>query len=268
MINGLRSEFYKLFHARIFWMLLLICAGFSLFVTGLLFLEEKGMLIESITIEANEEVANNPLKGFYVLLESLVAPNPFFTYLFAALLGAFFLAGEYSNGTIKNVVSTGYKRHVFYITKTIVIWLGTIIIFTFMNVIFSVLTSLLFGVGTMPSSAEWVNALKIFGLTCMLIGGFSAISAFLSINATSTSIALFAGIGFYLIFVTGLDMLAYQYTFFEKMMPYSIFDYMARLPLDLGSTNNFISSLLGVTLGTIILFTSGGIALFQRKDIN
>lgn len=268
MMNGLRSEFYKLFHARIFWVLLLICMLFSLFVTGLLFLEEKGILMESITIEASEEVDGNPLEGFYVLIESVSAPNPFFIYLFAVLLGAFFLASEYSSGTIKNTVSTGHKRHVFYITKTIVIWMGTIIIFTFMTVIFSIFTSLLFGVGTMPSSTEWLSALKAFSLTCLLIGGFSAISTFLSMNATSASIALFAGIGFYLVFVTGIDMLAHQYTFFEQLMQYSIFEYMARLPLDLDSTNKFVQSLMGVALGTIILFTCGGMALFHQRDIN
>lgn len=268
MINGLRSEFYKLFRARIFWILLLICLVFSLFITGLLFLEEKGILLESITVEPGDNIETGPLQGYYVFINSLIAPDSFFIYLFAVLLSAFFLAGEFSNGTIKNIVSTGYKRYVFYMTKMITIWIGTMIVLTFMTIIFALFTSLLFGIGPIPSSTEWLDALKAFGLTCLFIGGFSAIVTFISINASGSATALFAGIGFYLIFATGIDMLASQYTLFEEITRYSVFSYMSNLPLDLDFANKFIQSAIGVSLGTIIAFTAGGIALFQRKDIN
>lgn len=264
MINGLYSELYKLLHARIFWVLLAMSAVLSIFITGLLFLEEKGLLMEQITVEVEEE---NRLEGFYMLIESVVEPDTFFVYLFAALLASFFISSEYTNGTIKNVVSTGYKRYTIYTAKFLVVWLGTIVVFVSMVVTFSIFATLFFELGDFPSKAEWLMAAKAFGYTCLLIGAFSAISTFISIHARSSAIALVATLGFYLIFSTGVGMLAQQYTFFADILHYSVFDYMHRLAIALQGDRTFIWALIRTTLITTCLFYVGGIALFKRKDI-
>lgn len=264
MMNGLYSELYKLLHARVFWVLLIISAVFSVFITGLIFLEEKGLLMEQITVEVEED---NRLEGFYMLIESVVEPDTFFVYLFAALLASFFISGEYTNGTIKNVVSTGYKRHTIYTTKFLVVWFGTIVVFISMVVTFSIFASMFFELGAFPSKTEWLTAAKAFGYTCMLIGAFSAISTFLAMCARSSAIALFTTVGFFLVFSTGIDMLAQQYTLFADLLRYSVFDYMRHLPIALEGDRTFIWALLRTTGVTIVLFYVGGIVLFKRKDI-
>ncbi len=264
MMNGLISELYKLLHARIFWVLLVIAAVLSVFITGLIFLEEKGLLMEQITVEVEED---NRLEGFYMLIESVVAPDTFFVYLFAALLASFFISNEYANGTIKNIVSIGYKRYTIYTTKFLVVWFATIVVFISMVVTFSIFATLFFELGDFPSKTEWLTAGKAFGYTCLLIGSFSAISTFISIHVRSSAMALVVTLGFYLVFSTGMGMLGQQYTLFADLLRYSVFDYMHNLSIALQGSQTFVWALIRTTVITIGLFYIGGIILFERKDI-
>lgn len=265
MINGLRSEFYKLFRSRIFWVLLAMSGCFSLIITGLLFLEEKGLLIDQITVEVEGETTD--LLGFNVLIESLKYPDGFFTYLFAAVLSSFFISSEFTNGTIKNSVAIGQERSTIYLTKSITVWCGTILVYVAMVGVFTVFSAIFFGIGSVPSLAEWMEALQAFGLTCLFLGAFCAITVCFATIVRSSSVALFTTVGFYLVFATGLDMLAQQYTFFEKIKNYSVFDYITLMSFDSSYDGAFINDLIRVVFLTILLFFSCGIILFKRKDI-
>lgn len=264
MINGLTSELYKLLHSRIFWVSIIISMVFSIIITGLIYLEEKGLLMEQITVEVEEE---NRLEGFYMLIESVVAPNTFSIYVYAALLASFFISSEYANGTIKNIVTTGYKRYTIYTAKFLVVWFATIVVSISMVVTFSIFATLFFELGDFPSKTEWLTAGKAFGYTCLLIGAFSAISTFISIHVRSSAIALVVTLGFYLVFSTGMGMLAQQYTLFADLLRYSVFDYMSNLSIALQGSQTFIWALIRTTVITIGLFYIGGIILFERKDI-
>lgn|SRR5699024_6715565 len=264
MMNGLRAEGYKLFHARIFWALIIIASFLSLAMTSLIYLDEKGILIEQITVETGMEES---LTGFTMLIESLVEPDAFFIFLFAALLSSFFVAGEYTNGTIKNIVSTGSKRLIIHVNKFIVIWGATILVLLTMVLTFTLFSSIYFGFGTFPTAAEWTVAGKSFGLTCLIIGAYSGIATCLAMIARNAAVAIFALLGFYLVFSTGIDMLAYRYTIFEDLLRYSVFDYMRNLSLLDEGIDNFVSRLVSTAIVTIVLFVGAGVLLFQRKDI-
>lgn len=129
MVNGLRSESYKLLRTRIFGVLLLFTGIFSFLSTSLIFLEEHGFLTEQSSVSV--EVTDTAIEGFPVLMISVLESDAFFIYIFAALLSAFFIAGEYTNGTIKNIVSTGSKRSIIHLSKLSMIWLGTVLVFLF-----------------------------------------------------------------------------------------------------------------------------------------
>lgn len=264
MINGLRAEGYKLFHARIFWTLILIASFLSLAMTSLIYLDEKGILMEQITVETGMEES---LSGFTMLIETLNEPDAFFIFLFAALLSSFFVAGEYTNGTIKNIASTGSKRMVIHLNKTIIIWVATVLVLVAMTLTFTLFSSMYFGFGTFPTNTEWVVAGKSFGLTCLMIGGYSGIATCISMVARNAAIAIFALLGFYLVFSTGIDMLSYRYTIFEDLLRYSVFDYMSNLSLLNDGVDNFVSRLVSTAVATMIIFVGAGILLFQRKDI-
>lgn len=264
MMNGLRAECYKLFHARIFWALILIAGFLSLAMTSLVYLDEKGVLIEQITVETGIEES---LTGFTMLIESLVEPDAFFIFLFTALLSSFFIAGEYTNGTIKNIVSTGSKRMAIHVSKFIVIWVATILVLLTMVLTFTLFSGMYFGFGSFPTAEEWAVASKSFGLTCLIIGAYSGIATCISMVARSAAVAIFALLGFYLVFSTGIDMMAYRYTIFEDLLAYSVFDYMSNISLMDKGTTDFVGRLVSTAIATIVLFVGAGILLFQRREI-
>lgn len=263
MMNGLRSELYKLFHARIFWVLLLITAVMSFVMTGLIFLDEKGLLMEQVTVETGEET----LEGFPMFIESVLAPDTFFIYAFGALLSSFFIASEYTNGTIKNIVSTGAKRITYYINKFLSVWLGTMFVYACTVLTFTLFTSMFFGIGTLPTAEEWTSAFKALVMTIVLMGGFCAITTLFAILVRSSSVAIFVLFGMFLVCVVGLDMLASKYMLFEEIRGYSVFHYMGLIPMENHTNPSFIWEVIQVTIGTCIVFFSIGMVLFQRKDI-
>lgn len=131
----------------------------------------------------------------------------------------------------------------------------------------AVFTTIFFGVGPLPESKEWIEALQAFGVTCLLIGSFSAMITFFSTLVRGSAVALFTTVGFYLVFSTGLDILAEQYTVFESIRDYSVFEYMTRMSFETAQGGTFVMSLMRVAIVTLVLFTGIGMVLFQRKDI-
>src|SRR5699024_12519273 len=166
------------------------------------------------------------------LIESLTQPDTFFTYLSAGVLSSFFIASDYTNGTIKNVVSIGHKRSSIYGAKLLTTWLGTVYLYVFMVVTFALFTALFFGLGPLPDWVEWMDALIAFGLSCLLIGVFCAMTTFFAMIMRSAAVALFATIGFFFVCSTALDMLASQYTFFADILKYFVFEYMSLVSSD------------------------------------
>src|SRR5699024_5213708 len=132
--------------------------------------------------------------------------------------------------------------------------------------VFTVFSAIFFGIGSVPGLAEWMEALQAFGLTCLFLGAFCAITVCFATIVRSSSVALFTTVGFYLVFATSLDMLAQQYTFFEKIKNYSVFDYITLMSFDSSYDGAFINDLIRVVFLTILLFFSCGIILFKRKD--
>lgn len=261
MMNMLSAEFYKLFRTRIFWVLISVTAGLSVITFGLLLLEEKGLLTGQVTVEAE-----GSLMGFDVLTESILEPETFFTYLFAAILASFFIAGEYANGTVKNIVSVGTGRASIYMAKFIATSVGTIIIFTWMVVVFSLIASVYAGLGPVPTGEVWIEVLQMYSLTILAICAFCAISTCISVVSKSSSIAIISLLGFFLVFASGLEMLGYQYTLFEKIQKGTMFYYMNSIPF-VPMDAHFIWKFI-VTGGlTVALFLAGGIAWFKRQDI-
>ena len=123
MLNYMRSEFYRIFHSRTFYMTIAVFMGLPIAVNGLLlvFVHNDAGFPYAITSFSYSNFVANPMWMAY-----------------SALLVSFILYdGTRKNGTLKNVVALGVERHKIFIGQCIVataicglILLGTLITYT------------------------------------------------------------------------------------------------------------------------------------------
>lgn len=123
MLNYMRSEFYRIFHSRAFYVMLAVFMGLPIAVNGLLlfFVHNDASFPYAITSFSYSNFVANPMWMAY-----------------SALLVSFILYdGTRKNGTLKNVVALGVGRHKVFIGQCIVtvvicsfILLGTLIAYT------------------------------------------------------------------------------------------------------------------------------------------
>jgi ABC-2 type transport system permease protein len=121
MGNLLRSDFYRLFKSKSFY----ICTAIALLlISGNAFLMEWSYRMMAET--QNVSVALTPLftDGITYGLKMFSGGD---VHLFMAIFIAIFITGEYTHGTMKNVVSKGFPKHQIYLSKIITMTAATFI---------------------------------------------------------------------------------------------------------------------------------------------
>lgn len=270
MSNLLRVEFYKFIRNKTFWILVMIISVLSFLLVLFPYLDDKGLFdqVESLTVEMNDQVTEQTeLSGMKIFFEAIYSPDLFLTVLLISVLGAYFIASENSNGTIKNLVSIGYDRKKVYIIKGVIFSIGSILLIFLVSFIMGIFGALFLGIGEWPSSDLMIQTGKLIVLSSLYIVSFVAIVMFFSMNSRGSGLAVLLSFGFYLLTDTGLRMLSLKYKFGETLSEYSVYhQYLALFESNLGFSN--IIELVTIPLLTAIIFTGLGLIVFQKKDIS
>lgn len=270
MNNLLRVEFYKLIRNKMLWILVIVLSSLSLLLVLLPYLDEKGVLdkVDQITVEVLDEATEDmSLSGVKIALESLHSPDLFLAVLIISILGAFFISSEYSNGTIKNLVASGYHRWHIYLAKFTVFSIGSVLLVFFTLFIIGVFGTLFFGFGEWPASDMFIKVGKVLFISSLLLVGFSSIVMLFAMTAKSSGISVLLSVGFYFLAGAGLRMLGFKYTLGETLNMYSVYYRYSMLQENsLDVTNMVELSLIAVI--TSVVFTIAGMLIFQRKDIS
>jgi ABC-2 type transport system permease protein len=184
MKNLLKSNFYKLFRSKAFY----ICT----FVDSLL------MLIPILILKLTDKLAQNELdssgeitaytrfpfmgrNGMTLGLKNVVSSD---VLLFLAILVAIFITSEFSHGTMKNIVSKGFEKFKIYISFLITMASAALIM-----VLFSFLVSTI--VGTIVTGSLGINGeiilrgLRLLAIVMLLY--IAMISIFVMIAMTIRS---------------------------------------------------------------------------------
>lgn len=265
MRNLIRSEMYKMFRSPVFLSLIGLMACLIIFVISLDLLNEYGLLdkIDNITVEVESD---NPLSGSSLLYNMIEMPTVIFIYLYISVLGAFYISHEYTLGMMKHIVSTGHNRLKVYLAKFITFALSSILLFGVLIFLSFTLGSLAFGIGEWPIDWSFIYLSKQLLLIVLSIISMTAIVMVFSIATTNGGIALITSFIFYVIFHSGLNLLAKENTFAQKIQDYSIFVRLTKVSNDtLSSSLLWESICLSIFVTAIALLL--GVSIFYRKDI-
>ncbi len=169
MIKLLNASFTRLRKSKIFWILLIFSIGLAAIVVGS---EYRNMKVYGDVIEVEQTILN------YSTIVGIVI----------AIFTSIFLGVEYSDGALRNKISIGHKRTNIYLTNLVVVSAASLLSYLLFTIVGLCLGIPLFGGIVMPLA----NLLKLLGCIIMMILSYCSIFTFIAMlvsNKTITAIA-------------------------------------------------------------------------------
>lgn len=198
--------------------------------------------------------------GHYEVDVANVVHNNNMYYFFIAVV-VFVLCCDFSNGTIKNTVSTNISKKKYYFSKLLLaIGLGTII--TFLNVYFAYFSNLFMNGNNFVSSLSNITLLTIRQLPLL----YAIISVLITIAVIVRKTSIYNGISIPLLMLFQL-IFGFMNTF---NLPKWIYNYEFETALGklcLNPTNTYIMQTLSLWTIVFIITTIIGYSYFKKKDI-
>lgn len=254
MLNLLRSEWYKLLRNRSFWLLL-----------SLLFLSAAAYVLLNYFDDPNDGGALSGTTGLD-MLTSAMGGNNYIIKIGLSVLAGFYISSEYSTGTIKRAVASGYGRGKYIVAKMIVFVFGsmlTALVFPAVNV---ALGTMLFGLGDLPGVSESEYLIQSFALTLAFAAAFAALTGAIATLLTDSGKTIGFAFVFYF-FADGLYVMAGRHIpFVETLYEHSIFNLINHYA-DPQMSAAFFAESLYVPLLVAIAFGAVAVAIFRRKEI-
>ncbi|MBM7565917.1 ABC transporter permease subunit [Paenibacillus sacheonensis] len=255
MLNLLRSEWYKLCRNRSFWLLL-----------SLLFASAVIYVLLNYYDDPNDGGALTGMSGLDLFASSMGANN-YIIKIGLSVLAGFFLSSEYSTGTIKRAVASGYSRSKFITAKLLVFIVGamlTALVFPLVNIL---LGSVLFGRGDLSGGiSETGFIVRSFVLTLSLAAAFAAVTGAIATFLTDSGKTIGTVFVLYF-FADGLYAMTGKFLpFVNTLYDYSIFNLITHYADPDMSGSDFAQS-VSISLLVAIAFVGIGIAVFRRKEI-
>ncbi len=268
MTNLLKSDFYKLFRSKYFYICNIILLAFVVIT-----------LITSIVMKTSIEKLGNDLEDFTHFTDFLngIHSFPVFfslsstIFLLVAIIISNFVTLEFSQGTIKNIISIGHPREYVYLSKLLTMLFSALHI-VLSSLIFMVLSyTIAFGFGKIPENfyPELIRMLLLEFLVIFSVVSFFLMLAFLyrkNSSAISTSIIIIflSPIVFSLINALGNYYFKFKEFQSEKYLMISYSDIFADYKIE---QKDIITGII-VCILTIIITTAIGMFTFKKRDIN
>lgn len=294
MLRLIKAELYKLFRTRAFKVLCIIALMLGIFLVGMSKLMASEDFIKSslkgMSPEQQEQFMNQlnstngedaPLvqpgnMGFHLNSKDIFHPTAKEIFhgsfgagtieiLLAVLIGAM-VAGEYSTGTIKNILAYGKKREYYYISKLIASSIGFAIMLLIMVSTATIGSTIMFGWGQDFNLSEAVHIFMVFGAA--LIVGMAVISLLmlLAILVKSNGTTIGVGIVVLTVLPTVLSFLYGKFDWFDKIYESTV-SYNWAVATSIKAANDDL--IKSVTVGAITLLIPAmvGIMVFKKQDI-
>lgn len=248
MSNLLKAEWFKLRKDRSFLFLSLFLLAFA--------------VLYPLTMQSGEGINGNDYYRGYVL-----SINNEIIRFFPTILAGFFIASEYSMGTMKSIVSSGNSRIRIYFAKLTLFSIGSIILLLILPIFMTGAIAIYKGFDMLPG---WTFFLQSIGLISLYAAAFASIMALFSTILTDSGKA----IGFLFLFLgligSLLEFIGTKISFLEPMITHSIFvSHGKLLSIDqIGHWGgNELFTYIVVPILTFLVFSVLGSFIFKKQEI-
>lgn len=292
MYRLIKAELFKLFKNKTFKVLCIVAIILSIIVIAMASIitedfllkalgdipqEQKMIQLEQIRGASSEAIFTPGQLGFHVSgakdMFNITTIELFHTAfgvgvieILIGVLVAAFLAKEYSEGTIKNILAYGKKREHYYIAKWIAITVGTAIIMAILVGLSTSVNVIINGWGEPFEIIQLVAMLKTFGAAIIVNSAIVVIVMLVATLVKSNgatigiSVAIFIAIPLFTSFLYG------KFDWFDKLYELTIFYNTAVVTSINGAEADIFKSIM-IAVVTLVVGLGCGITVFKRQDI-
>lgn len=291
MLRLIKAELFKLFKNRTFKVLCIvsICLSLITFVMTTSIMdkllneameslseEEANQMMDVLNSSGNEEVVTPGSMGLQIKAKDPMNPttkeifhSSFGIGISEVLIGilvAAFLAKEYTNRTIKNILAYGKKRSQFYLAKFSALVVAIVILLAALTIIPTVGNTIINGWG---ESFEVSQLLGMFGTFIASVITNSAVAALvmiIAILAKSNGGTIGIVVGVFILLPTIASYIYGINNVFDKIYEVTPF-YNNQLANSIYATNGDVLRAIIIAIITMVIALIAGISIFKKQDI-
>lgn len=164
MLNLLKSDFYKLKRSKSFF----ICLGMTAPLVAYIIVDFGS------SVRIKEQFSPSTFHWIYILFKERTF-LPYFIPMFQSIFITMLITNEYSTGTIKDSVSLGFGRTKIYISKLIMVSLGSIFMML-VAIITIVITSIfVFGIYGNFSMYDFILMVRMLFIQALLYTAYGSV---------------------------------------------------------------------------------------------
>ncbi|MBU3108732.1 ABC transporter permease subunit [Clostridium gasigenes] len=292
MYRLIKAELFKLFKNKTFKVLCIVAIILSIIVIAMTSIitedfllkalgdipqEQKVIQLEQIRGASSEAIFTPGQLGFHVSgakdMFNITTIELFHTAfgvgaieILIGVLVAAFLAKEYSEGTIKNILAYGKKREHYYIAKWIAITVAAAIIMAITVGLATIINIIINGWGEPFKIIQLMGMLKTFGAAVIVNSAVVAIIMLIATLVKSNgatigiSVAIFVGIPLFTSFLYG------KIDWFDNLYELTLLYNVAIVTAISANSTDVIKAIM-ISLVTLVAALGCGIAVFNKQDI-
>lgn len=268
-MNKLLSyQFKYILLTRIFRVVIVVLACFS--AMSVLLLKYGTNLIPNMSnmVEIVDELSTDGLPSMTMYgSDALISGIGDAIVTLLPILIAIFVSSDFSEGTIRNILTRGYSKPQYYISKLLTCFLITTILIIISSGIQTTLATLFWGFG--DGTVGFARVILIFVIKVISVYALASICVMLSfffrrVNGIAVAVNIIA-IRFIPFFLTSLaSIMKRELNTFSR---YEISTIISSLTDSSNCSNDMIFHALILSIIYIVLSTSIGMFYFRRKDI-
>lgn len=292
MYRLIKAELFKLFKNKTFKVLCIVAILLSIIVISMKSIitedfllkslgdmpqEQKMIQLEQIRVLSSDSIFQPGQLGFKVNgakdIFNITAIELFHTSfgvgvieILIGVLVAAFLAKEYSEGTIKNILAYGKKREDYYLAKWIAITVGTAIIMAILVGLSTSVNVIINGWGEPFEVIQLVEMLKIFGAAVIVNSAIVAIVMLVGTIVKSNGVTIGISVAIFIAIPIFTSFLYGKFDWFDKIYELTLF-YNSAVVTSINSVGSDMLKAIMIASVTLIVGLGCGITVFKRQDI-
>ncbi|WP_404988626.1 ABC transporter permease subunit [Clostridium culturomicium] len=292
MLRIVKAELYKLFKNRTFRVLCGVTIVLSIMMMAMsspfmedvmvdslgdISVEEKEAILSQMGAMTYEEQVVTPGKmGLNLVAKDPMNPTALEIYhssfgagLIEILIGiliAGFLAKEYSEGTIKNTLAYGKKRHEFYIAKFLAMIVGVAILTACLISISTIGSTIINGWGQTFELSQILGMLQSFVASIFANSAVIAIIMIFAILIKSNGGTIAITAGLFILAPMIISFFYGIYPWFDKIYELTPF-YNSALATSIYVGNGDLMRSIVIAAVTIVIVLMAGIQILKAQDI-
>ena len=260
MRNILKSDLFKLYKNKAFWICLLLSVAVAVLMV---------LAIQAGINNITGNMGHVPFAGILGLISGVGALTIFipmnFHLIFIAVFSSLFVASEFQTGTIKNTISRGAGRVNVFFSKFIVTAFASIVMFLAFVIAIVVTGTILWGFDP-GGIVTGISLLSMIALQALTVLAFSALFTFTSMTLRGTGGAIAANV----IIVT---MASTLFSAISLLLPndFNLNDYWLDWNLSNLATYSpdgaYVIQGVVIAVGWSVVSIIVGVSMFKMRDI-